>query len=706
MTSEPTTAESVPLDLKDPSLYFNREISLLKFHQRVLEEAQDESVPLLERIKFLAIVSNNLDEFFMTRVAGLWEQRRAGVVDVPADGMTPQEQLDIIRRICLKLMQQQRQILHEELMPRLKTYGIRVLAVNDLSTKQRKAVSKYFVEELFPVLTPLGVDPGRPFPFISNLSLNIAVLLATPDGDRRFARIKVPTGVLPRLVTLRAVMEYLDRDFTGVENTFLYLEDIIASNLGLLFPGMEIIEYSYFRVTRNADVDIAEEEASDLLETIDSAVQQRRFGVVMRLSVDETMSRILRTHLMENMNLDPTLIYDMPSPLGMSDFFMLFAKADVPMLKDPSFVPRRPAGLELGSDVFSVLRERDILLHHPYDSFMPVVEFIEAAAHDPQVLAIKCTLYRLGSNSPIVHALLEARQNGKQVAALVELKARFDEENNIGWAKALEAEGVHVIYGFQGLKTHSKIAMVVRAERDGLRRYVHLATGNYNPSTARLYTDIGLLTSRADIGNDATQLFNRLTGFAPQAQYNTLLIAPEYLRDTFVRLIEREIEHAKAGKRGRLVFKMNQLVDARMIRLLYEASQVGVKISLIVRGICCLKPGIPGISDNIEVISIVGRFLEHSRVYYFYNDGKEEIYTGSADMMPRNLDRRVETIFPIQSEGIKLEIRDVILKKQLEDNVKARLLQPDGTYLRKQPSENDPVIDSQVWFIEQAKNPF
>jgi len=698
-----TDQATPPLDLRDPQYYFNREISLLKFHERVLEEAKDSSVPLLERVKFLAIVSNNLDEFFMTRVAGLWEQQQAGVVDLPPDGMTPQEQLDTIKTVAARIMKTQRKVLNE-LLSQLETHGIRILKIEELSAKQRKAVNKYFYEEIFPVLTPLGVDPGRPFPFISNLSLNIAVMLENHEGTRRFARVKVPTGVLPRLVTLRTVMEYLDRDFTGVENTFLYVEDIIATNLESLFHGMKILEYSHFRVTRNADVDIAEEEASDLLETIDSAVQQRRFGHVMRVSIDDSMSKMLRDHLMENMNLDPTLAYEMPFPLGMSDFFTFYAKADAPQFKDPSFAPRRPPGLESNSNIFSAIRQRDILLHHPYDSFTPVVEFIEAAARDPHVLTIKCTLYRLGSNSPIVNALLEARQNGKQVAALVELKARFDEENNIGWARALEAEGVHVIYGFKGLKTHSKIALVIRSERDGLRRYVHLSTGNYNPSTARLYTDIGLLTSRDAIGDDASQLFNRLTGFAPNTTYKKLLIAPEYLRQAFEDLIIREINHAKAGKKARLVFKMNQLVDAKFIRLLYEASQAGVEVKLIVRGICCLKPGIEGLSDNIEVLSIVGRFLEHSRIYYFLNDGDEQIYTGSADLMPRNLDRRVETIFPVEDEGIKLELRDVILKKQLEDNVKTRILQPDGNYVRKKRPNNAPVVDSQTWFTNQARN--
>lgn len=699
------TPPTEPIDLHDPKYYINREISLLKFHQRVLEEALDERVPLLERVKFLAICANNMDEYFMTRVAGLWEQVRAGVVDLPADGMTPQEQLDAIRRLTLTMLEDQQKCYEEQLLPRLAEHGIRVLKVEELSNKQRRAVDKYFLQEIFPVLTPLGVDPGRPFPFISNLSVNLAVILEDPEGHQRFARIKVPIGVLPRFVPLRSVMEHFDRDVSGTENTFLYLEDIIAANLAALFPGMTIKESHPFRVTRNADIEIAEEEASDLLETIESGLHMRRFGNVTKLVVDSQMPDSLRRQLLEHLNIPKSSMYEARSPLGMSDLFGLYAQADAPYLKDPSFVPRRPAQIAPGTDFFSVIREQDILFHHPYDSFSPIVEFIEAAARDPQVVAIKCTLYRLGSNSPIVEALLDARSRGKQVSALVELKARFDEENNILWARALEAEGVHVIYGFKKLKTHSKVVLIVRRESDGLRRYVHLSTGNYNPTTARIYTDLGLLTSREDLADDATQLFNRLTGFAPAAQYKKLLVAPEYLRTRLVELIEREIEHAKHGRPAMLIFKMNALVDPRMIRKLYEASIAGVEIKLIVRGICCLRPGIKGVSENIEVTSIVGRFLEHARIYYFRNGGEEEIYLGSADMMQRNLDRRVETVFPIESPALKIEIRDVILRKQLEDNLKARILQSDGSYVRRRPAEGENPLDSQQWFIEQTKNP-
>jgi polyphosphate kinase len=699
------------VDLSDPQFYINRELSLLRFHGRVLEEASDSSVPLMERIKFLAIVSNNLDEFFMTRVAGLWEQVRAGTSDLPADGITPQEQLDAIRGLVLSMMQQQRQI-YSDLLPFLSEHGIYLPNVADLPHDYQTAVNHYFTREIFPVLTPLGVDPGRPFPFISNLSLNLAIGLETPDGRPRFARVKMPIGVLPRFISLRTIMEQVNRGetlngrYADLNNTFLYLEDMIAANLPALFPGMVIKEHAVFRVTRNADFDIAEEEASDLLETIESSLQLRRFGMITRVTVEQDMSESLRRQLIDNLNISRTSVFDIPFPLGMADLFSLYAQVDAPSLRDQPFVPRRPRSLSAGSDIFAAIRERDILLYHPYDSFLPVVDFIEAAARDPQVLAIKCTLYRLGSKSPIVPALLEARQQGKQVAALVELKARFDEENNITWARAMEAEGVHVIYGFQGLKTHSKVMLVVRKESDGLRRYIHLSTGNYNATTARLYTDLALLTCREDLADDATQLFNRLTGFAPGAHYSKLMVAPEYFRKQFTALIEREIGHARAGQPARLVFKMNALVDPRMIRKLYEASMAGVEVELIVRGVCCLRPGIPGVSERIRVRSIVGRFLEHARVYYFFNGGNEEIYLGSADLMGRNLDRRVETVFPIESAALKADIRDIILGKQLEDNLKARVLQADGTYWRIRPQEDETPLDSQQWFVEQGKNPF
>lgn len=695
----------IHVDLKDPKYYLNRELSWLEFNQRVLEEAMDTNNPLLERLKFMAIVSNNLDEFFMTRVAGLWGQVDAGVVDFPPDGMTPTEQLEAIRRVVTAMMHQQRRVLHDDLMPALAQHGIRILKIEDLSRKQLKAVNKYFMDDIFSVLTPLGVDPGRPFPFISNLSLNIAVTLQSVDGRQRFARVKAPLGVLPRLVAMRTIMEHLDRDFEGVENTFIFLEDVISANLDALFPGMTIIESHMFRVTRDADIDIAEEEAADLLETVESGLRRRPFGQVTRLTVVDTMPDAMRRQLIDYLKIPRSRVYEVSAPLGATDLFSLYNHAEAPALRDASFVPQRPQSLSKSGNIFAAIRERDLLMHHPYDSFSPVVEFIEAAAEDPQVLAIKCTLYRMGNNSPIVSALLEARQNNKQVAALVELKARFDEENNITWARALEAQGVHVIYGIPGLKTHSKVALVVRRESDGLRRYVHLSTGNYNPGTARIYEDLGFFTCRPDIADDVSLLFNRLTGFAPATKYQKLMVGPEYLRNSLTALIEREIDHAYAGRPARLIFKMNALVDARMIRKLYQASMAGVSIDLVIRGICCLRPGIPGVSENIRVRSIVGRFLEHARIYYFHNNGDEEIYLGSADMMPRNLDRRVETVFPIESEGLKTEIRSVILQKQLEDTAKARILQPDGSYTRPVLASDEDRFDSQQWFINQTRNP-
>ncbi|NJL93566.1 MAG: polyphosphate kinase 1 [Anaerolineae bacterium] len=693
------------MDLRAPQLYINRELSLLEFNRRVLEEAMTEDNPLLERVKFMAIFSNNMDEFFMTRVAGLWSQVDAGVADVPADGMLPTEQLDAIRRVVLELMQRQREHYHNVLLPALEAHGVRVLKVEQLSRMERRAVDKYFREAIFAVLTPLGVDPGRPFPFISNLSLSLAVILQDSNGRQRFARIKIPTGVIPRVISMKTILEHVDRDQPeGTENSFLFLEDIIAANLAALFPGMTILESHLFRVTRDADIDIAEEEASDLLETIETGLRMRPFGQVTRLTVSESMPEWLRLQLMENLRIPKSRLYVMQPPLGMAGLFALYGAVNAPILHDPGFIAYRSPMLAQGNDIFAAIRERDILLHHPYDSFSPVVEFVQQAARDPRVLAIKCTLYRLGKNSPIVNALLEARANDKQVSALVELKARFDEENNITWARALEAQGVHVIYGFQGLKTHSKIMLVVRQEADGLRSYVHLSTGNYNPTTARIYSDLGVFTCREDLTNDALLLFNRLTGFGPSTEYKKLLVAPEYLRSSLVALIDREIEHAQAGRAARLVFKMNSLVDARIIRKLYEASQAGIPIDLIVRGICCLRPGMRGISENIRVTSIVGRFLEHTRIYYFRNGGEEEIYMGSADMMPRNLDRRVETVFPVESPALKIELRDVILDKQLSDTHKARLLQSDGTYIRRLPAPGAAPFDSQSWFIEQTKS--
>ncbi|MGQ9848550.1 MAG: polyphosphate kinase 1 [Aggregatilineaceae bacterium] len=694
-------ASAVVPDLRDPKLYINRELSMLEFNYRVLEEALDPDIPLLERVKFLAIFANNLDEFFMIRVSGLREQVAAGVTETPPDGLTPAQQLAAIRKRLLPMLEAQYRCFREDILPRLQEHRIEILPYHSLPDDRKEALHRFFEREVFPVLTPLAVDPGRPFPHISNLSLNLAVLLEDRAQQQHFARLKVPQ-TLPRLVPVHEVMSRYQGKRSGRHMQFVFLEELIAANLETLFPGMHILEAHPFRVTRNADVEIEEDEASDLLETIEAGVRQRRFGRVVRLEVQEDMPAYLLDLLKAHLNIERSEIYQLPSPLGMSQLFEL-AALDVPALKDPPFVPAIPEVLSRNENIFSAIRQQDILLHHPYDSFLPVIQFFRQAAHDPQVLAIKTTLYRVGSNSPIVHALLEAQENGKQVAVLVELKARFDEENNIVWARKLEAQGVHVVYGLLGLKTHCKVALVVRREEDGLRRYVHLSTGNYNATTARVYTDLGLLTCRPDLGSDASELFNRLTGYAPEAKYHKLMVAPEYLREQFDQLLCREIAHARAGREARLILKMNALVDARLIRRLYEASMAGVRIDLLVRGICCLRPGLKGISENIRVTSVVGRFLEHTRIYYFANGGQPEIYMGSADLMPRNLDRRVETVFPVEDEALKARLFDEILRISMMDNVKARELQPDGTYKRLRPAKGEPAIDSQAWFLERAR---
>lgn len=704
ITTKPTdTVDDVidDVNLRDPSLYINRELSWLEFNYRVLEEALDPTIPLLERVKFLAIFANNLDEFFMIRVSGLREQVAAGVIETPPDGLTPAQQLAAIRKRLLPMLELHQKCFTNDLIPNLKEENIDIESYDNLPDDRKEALEQYFEQEIFPVLTPLAVDPGRPFPHISNLSLNLAVLMLDENNQRRFARVKVPQA-LPGIVPIHEIVRrYLGRK-PGKRKTFVFLEEIVAANLEKLFPGMKIIEAHPFRVTRNADMEIEEDEASDLLETIEAGVRQRRFGRVVRLEVQHDLPADVLDLLKTYLNIERSDIYQSNGPLGMSRLFEL-AGIDEPGLKYAPFVPSQPQALRETTDLFGRLRKQSVLLYHPYHSFMPVIDFFRTAAHDPQVLAIKTTLYRVGNNSPIVNALLEAQENGKQVAVLVELKARFDEENNIVWARKLEAQGVHVVYGLLGLKTHCKVALVIRKEEDGLRRYVHMSTGNYNATTARIYTDIGVMTSHADLGIDASELFNRLTGYAPAAQYRSLMVAPENLREEFDKLIKREIAHAKAGHDARLIFKMNALVDAKIARRLYEASMAGVKIDLLIRGICCLRPGLPGISENIRVTSIVGRFLEHPRIYYFGNNGSPEIYMGSADLMPRNLDRRVETIFPVEDDDLKDYITNKILMIQMADNVKARELLPDGSYLRLQPGENEPFVDSQTWFIEQTR---
>jgi len=708
MTNQETIipSETQTPDLNDPALYINRELSWLTFNERCLGEALNPDLPLLERVRFLSIFSNNLDEFYMVRVSGLKDQVTAGVVETPPDGLSPQEQLSAIRERVLPMLHEQRRVFHEDILPKLAEHGVTFLTGNGCTAPQRAAVRRYFQVEVYPVLTPLAVDPGRPFPHISNLSLNLAILLEDEEGNERFARVKVPSG-LSRIVPMNEVLRLYDTEGGNKSqdlrtHTFMWLEDVIEANLDLLFPGMKVTATGAFRITRNSDMEITEEEASDLLETIEESVRQRRFGQVVRMSVVDSMPQRMLAILLKNLEIQEDDVISLRAPLGMSDLAPL-ASTDMPLLKLPPYLPQRPAAIPQGENLFSAIRRQDILLHRPYDSFLPVIEFFQQAAEDPQVLAIKATLYRTGQNSPIVEALLQAQENAKQVAVLVELKARFDEENNIGWARQLEGSGVHVVYGLLGLKTHAKVALVVRKEGDKMRRYVHLSTGNYNASTARGYTDLCLFTCRDDIASDVSELFNRLTGYASHNAYRKLLVAPEYLREQVVALIQREIDHAQAGRKAHLIFKMNSVVDAEMIRMLYRASMAGVRVDLLVRGICCLRPGIPGISENIRVTCLIGRYLEHARVFYFRNDGNFEVYLGSADLMPRNLNSRVEALYPVESEPLKHRIVDEILAIEMADNVKARELLPDGSYRYLHPEAGQEAIDSQKWFMEHSK---
>ncbi len=702
-----TYPEPSVADLNASHLYLNRELSLLEFQLRVLEEAEDESNPLLERVKFLSIIGSNMDEFFMVRVSGLRKQIESGIYTVTAEGMTPAEQMAAIRKFAQGIMTRARVCWHTRLYPALRKEGIFVLDYKELNEKQRQGVKEYFDQVIFPVVTPLAFDPGHPFPHISNLSLNLAVTVRTPKGKEQFARVKVPTSLLPRLVPIKRSSGSLRKDGTAPHNHyFVWIEQVIAENIEAFFPGMTVVGAYPFRVTRDADMEIQELEAEDLLETMEQSVRQRRFGSITRMTINHNMPGYIREILVENLEADRNDVYPVEGLLGISDLMSLY-QIDRIELKEIPFKPKTPSQLFFNGNgqqnIFSAIRQGDILLHHPYDSFSSVIDFLKTAAHDPDVLAIKQTLYRVGRKPPVVDALLEAVQNGKQVAVLLELKARFDEESNIGWARKLEKEGVHVIYGLLGLKTHSKIALVVRKEGDGIRRYVHLATGNYNVLTATLYEDLGMFTCDEEIGADATDLFNYLTGYSTKEEYRKLLVAPVNLRRRLESLICREIEHASKGKKGHLIFKANALVDPQIIQLLYEASQAGVKVDLLVRGICCLRPGIKDISENITVTSIVGRFLEHSRIYYFNNDGAEEIFLGSADLMPRNIDRRVEVLFPVQSPSMIKHIREDILDIYLQDTVKARRMLSDGTYEHIKPSDKQNALNSQAWFLREPK---
>lgn len=679
-----------------PSLYINRELSWIRFNHHVLEEALDDRHPLLERVKFLSIFANNLDEFFMIRVSGLQRQAAQGVLKAPPDGMTASEQLLAIEKTLLPEIALQYRCWHE-ILPRLREAGIFIHSCAELDNEQKKALRTFFVEEVFPVLTPLAFDSAHPFPFISNLSLNLAIIIRDPNGKELFARIKVPTGLFPRLVRVPGTSAPGHRDDRNVH--LVYLEDLVAAHLDLLFPGLEVVGASPFRITRDADLDIEVDEASDLLTTVEEIMEQRARGTPVRIEVDSSMHDSTCHMLEKKLGIGSHMLYRTGHPVGMADLMELLS-LDRPDLKDIPFQPSIPPELAEEKDIFSAIRKKDILLFHPYDSFTPVINFIRQAAHDPDVLAIKITLYRVGSKSPIVQALMEARENGKAVAALIELKARFDEENNIGWARALERAGVHVVYGVVGLKVHAKLCMVVRREKDGIRRYMHLGTGNYNATTSRIYTDFGMFSCDPDIGFDVANLFNFLTGYARFDQYRKLAVAPVTLRTAIISGIDREITSHREHGGGRLIFKMNALVDPECISALYRASQAGVKVDLQVRGICCLRPALPGISENITVSAIVGRFLEHARIYYFKNNGGDEILLGSADLMPRNLDRRVEVLFPVMDAAIKKALLTTILATELADNQQLRLMAGDGTYLRRHPLAGEAPVDSQHWFLD------
>ncbi len=689
------------IDLKDPSLYINRELSSIEFNRRVLHETQAEH-PLLERVKFLAIFHSNMDEFFMVRVSGLKQQFKLGITTVSPDGLLPREQLANIHRTLTQLFAEANTIWRDQLHSQLGEANIHVMRYEELSKSQRNKLRAYFEREIFPVLTPFASDPSRPFPHISNLSLNLAIQVRDPiTGNMHFARVKVPPA-LPRLVPLKRFDP--DQLSTPAVQKFVWSEEVIAANLDRLFPGMEIVAAYPFRVTRNSDMELQEEEADDLLLMMEENLRQRHFGTVVRLEIDESMPAETRGILVSNLGVDSYDVYTTNGPLGLSSLWELH-RLERPDLKDKPFTPRTPLALQnVRGSIFSVLRQRDIMLHHPYDSFSPVVNLLEAAADDPDVLAIKTTLYRVGNNPPVLQALKKARLNNKQVAAVVELKARFDEETNIHWAQELESVGVHVAYGLIGLKTHCKVTLIVRRERDGIRRYVHLSSGNYNSVTARTYTDIGFMSHNELLADDASDLFNFLTGYSRQEEFRKFLVAPVSIRPRILEMIQRE---TALGPKGRIIIKCNSLVDGEMIRNLYMASQAGVKIDLIIRGICGLRPGVEGVSENIQVMSIVGRFLEHSRIYYFYNDGAPALYMGSADLMPRNLDRRVEVLFPIEDEAMQRHVVEDILAVCLRDTAKSHILQSDGRYIpRRYLLDGDGAFfDSQKWFLSQSSAP-
>lgn len=686
----------------NPNNFFNRDLSWVEFNRRVLQEALNPDLPLLEKVKFISIFHTNLDEFYMIRISGLKEQIEAKVLEPTIDGMTPLQQLQQIEKTLQPMLKTVMDLWKNEIVPALKQNKIEIADFDSLQENEKKILTEYFKKEIYPVLTPLAFDPGRPFPYISNLSLSLAILVKKPNGENHFARVKVP-NILPRLMQIDNILDPNRKIQTNgnFSARYIWLGDLIQANLKLLFPGMEVIEAHRFRITRDTDIDIQEDEADDLLSVIEKNIRQRRFGKVVRLEVASKMPDFMIDTLVENLQISRDDVHIMDGVIGLSDVISLY---DLPLhqLKDKPYYPVTPKILDEEDDIFSIIKQRNILLHHPYHAFSPVIDFIKQASRDPDVLAIKQTLYRVGANSPILKYLIEAAERGKQVAVLVELKARFDEENNIFWARELEKVGVHVVYGLVGLKTHAKMTLVVRKEFDGVKRYVHLSTGNYNAVTAKLYTDLGYFTCDNEICQDVSDLFNYLTGYSKQTEFKKLFVAPISMREKFLSLIFREITNAKDKGCGRLIFKINSLVDPVTISALYEASNNGVEIILIVRGICCLVPGIKGLSENIKVISIVGRYLEHSRFYYFFNNGDEEIYLSSADIMQRNLDRRVEIAWPIEDKGIKEELKKTLILVSQKDNEKARKLLPNMHYEFKKPANGEKEIDSQDWLMNYA----
>lgn len=676
----------------DYANYTNREYSWLLFNYRILNEAKDKTNPLFERIKFLSITASNLDEFFMVRIASLIDLLQADVKKKDIAGLTPKAQLELILPVTKDMISSQYTTLNRSLLPALENNGLKLVKhYEDLTAKQAEYVDKYFEKEVYPVLTPMAVDSSRPFPLISNKTLNIGALIKDKKKDVvDIATVQVPS-VLPRIVALPA---------EGEGKEIILLEEIIEKNLGKLFLNYEIVCAHPYRIMRNADLDIDEDDASDLLKEMEKQIKKRAWGEVIKLEVEDSMDDRLLKELKKQLKVSSEAIYYINGPLDLTFLMKAYGLEGFDHLKTKKYIPQPVPGIDLERNIFEQIREKDILLHHPYYEFTPVVEFIRQAALDPNVLAIKQTLYRVSGNSPIVAALALAAEKGKQVTVLVELKARFDEENNINWAKKLEKAGCHVIYGLVGLKTHSKIALVVRREEEGIKRYVHLGTGNYNDITAKLYTDMGILTASDAIGEDATAVFNMLSGYSEPPVWNKLMVAPIWMKDKFVSLINREAENARQGKDARIIAKMNSLCDPVIIKALYEASEAGVKIDLIVRGICCLKTGVKGVSENITVRSLVGNFLEHSRIFYFYNDGFEDVYMGSADWMPRNLDKRVEITFPVEDEELKAEVIDII-RAQLADTLKAHVMQPDGSY-EKLDLRGREKLEAQQYFCDQA----